>query len=209
MKKYVYIIPIIIILIILSYLFYEVEEEITFEPEEIEIKEELIFVEIKGAIKEPNVYEVTENSRVIDVIEKAGGLKTNADTSLLNLSKKAFDEMIIIVYTKEQVKLAKNNINKQDVKTIEIIKYLEKDCTCIDDQNDACINEQIYEESGLVNLNTASKEQLMTLPGIGESKANSIIDYRRTNQFNEISDITNVSGIGASTFENLKEHISV
>ena len=80
-------------------------------------------------------------------------------------------------------------------------------------QYDNCIKEEssttTSESSSLVNINTASKEQLMNLNGIGESKAIAIIEYRNINKFNKIEDIMNVSGIGESAFAKIKEYITV
>lgn len=143
------------------------------------------------------------SARVIDVINEAGGLTENADTSVINLSKKIIDEMVIIIYTKEQV------INFTKVKETE--KIIQDKCNQVDEnslKNDACITTDKINNK--VSLNTATKEELMTLQGIGESKANDIIKYRETNgPFNSIEDIKNVPGIGENLFAQIKEDITI
>ena len=77
-------------------------------------------------------------------------------------------------------------------------------------KNDACIESSESNSNGLININTASKEELMTLTGIGESKANDIINYRNTNgPFKSIEEITKVSGIGDNIHSQIKENITV
>lgn len=175
-----------------------------------------IFVDIKGAVKTPGVYELNENSRVIDAINKAGGLNKSADTSTINLSKKLVDGNVIIIYTKEKIE----EIKKQEV----VIEYIEKECSCPDVDNSVCIkedeivldkdvdeiNETNTNDDNKVSLNKATKEQLMTIKGIGESKANDIINYRQENgEFKSIEDIMNVKGIGNALFDKIKEYITV
>lgn len=213
MKKYLIIVGIIISVVVLYFVFYEeeeIEQEVVINEQ---IEEPIIIincVDIKGAINKPGVYCVEEDKRVVDVIELAEGLKSTADTSVINLSKKITDEMTIIVYTKTQIKTAIDNISKSKTPTIiEIIKEVEKECVCPDVNNDACINDPLEDTSSTININTASKEQLMTLPGIGETKADAIITYRSSTPFVIIDDLKNVSGIGESTFESLKDYITV
>lgn len=174
-----------------------------------EIDEEIIKlnVDIKGAIKKPGVYKIDSNLTVNDVINIAGGLTENADTSVTNLAKKITDEMVIIIYTKEEVK--KSNI----VDTV--VKVVEKECVCPNIQNDGCLNTEIKENitnkenEELVNINTATVEELQTITGIGESKAKSIIEYRKTNgNFKTIEDIKNVEGIGEKLYESIKIYIT-
>ena len=164
-------------------------------------------IDIKGAIKNPGVYTIDSNSNVNDVIKLAGGLTKEADTSLINLAKKVSDEMVIIVYTKEEVK------NSNLVNTV--IKVVEKECVCPNIENDGCLNTEIQdnitnkEDGKLININTATKEELLTISGIGESKANNIIKYRETNgKFNSIEDIKNVDGIGDNLYETIKIYIT-
>lgn len=161
-------------------------------------------VDIKGAINLPGIYSLDTSSRVIDVIEKAGGLTENADTSVINLSKKITDEMVIIIYTKQEVKNFKETKEKE---TQVQNKCLQKDENAL--KNDACIAPSI-KTSGKISINTASQEELMTLTGIGESKAKEIIAYREQNgPFTTIDDLTKVSGIGENTLAQIKEDITV
>jgi competence protein ComEA len=188
-------------------------EDAIVEEQVDEKKEEYCYVDIKGAIVNPNVYKVEKNSRIIDVIGLAGGLTGEADTSTLNLSKKVTDEMFIIIYNKSEIEKFKNN----GITTTEVIKYVEKECNCPDPTiNDSCINNEKDEnidssnESTKLSLNTATKEGLMTLPGIGESKASAIIEYRNNNGlFENIEDVKNVTGIGDSIFDKIKDLITL
>ncbi len=160
-------------------------------------------VDIKGEILTPGIYTLKSNSRVIDVIEMSGGLTENADTSVINLSKKITDEMVIIIYSKSEV--------KDFEKTKETEKIVQEKCIKKDEnalKNDACITDSA-KTSGKVSINTATKEELMTLTGIGDSKAEDIIKYREENgPFKTIEDIKNVSGIGDSLFAKIKENIT-
>lgn len=170
-------------------------------------KEAYYYVDIKGAVKEPGVYKLKENSRVIDVINASGGLSDNADTSILNLSKKITDEMLIIVYTSDEINAYKSNsINS----TSKISEKIESSKTTIDENNDAEIKTNAKTNSDLININTASKDILLNLTGIGSSKAEKIIKYREENgNFTKIEDIKNVSGIGDAIFEKIKDKITV
>ena len=179
-------------------IFKDKEEEVVVEEESEILKEEeeKVVVDIKGMVANPGVYEVSSSSRVNDVIELAGGLLENADTSLINLAKIVSDEMTIIIYSNEEV----------------LEKYKEEVCVCDCPliSNDACIESGSEDSGALVNINTASKEELMTVSGIGEAKAESIIKYREDNgSFSAIEDIMNVSGIGESLFEKIKDYITV
>ena len=160
-------------------------------------------VDIKGEILTPGIYTLKSNSRVIDVIEMSGGLTENADTSVINLSKKITDEMVIIIYSKSEV--------KDFEKTKETEKLVQEKCVKKDEnalKNDACITDSV-KTSGKVSINTATNEELMTITGIGDSKAEDIIKYREENgPFKTIEDIKNVSGIGDSLFAKIKENIT-
>lgn len=185
----------------------EEPKEIVLEKKNVKRKdsqEELLKVDIKGEVISPGIYELKESSRVIDVINLAGGLTEDADTSVINLSKKIIDEMVIIVYSKSQVEDFK--------KTKEIEKQVEEKCNkneIYSIENNACIATSSNEINGLININTASQEELMTLQGIGEAKAKDIIKYREENgQFNSIEDIKKVTGIGENLFASIKENIT-
>lgn len=168
--------------------------------------QKLCSVDIKGAISKPGVYLLDCHNNINDAITIAGGLLANSDTSVINLAKKINDEMVIIIYTKEEVK------NSNIVNTV--VKTVEKECICPNIQNDGCINEEITDNinqnnQDLININTASLEELLTLPGIGESKAKAIIKYREEQgPFEEIDEILNVDGIGSKLYEEIKVHIT-
>ena len=175
---------------------------------EISVKDEMrtVYVDIKGAVNNPGVYEVDSNSRIIDVIKKAGDLTEEADTSIINLSKKVNDEMYIIVYTKEEMQAYKEKL----VPAKEIVREIEKKIVCPDEKNDSCLlTDDSSNLDKIININTASKEELESLPSIGPSKASAIIEYRENNKFNKIEDIKNVNGIGDSLYEKIKDNIEV
>ncbi len=170
-----------------------------------------IKVNIKGAVVNPGVYSFSSGDRVIDAIEKSGGLLENADTSVINLSKNLFDEMVIVIYTSDEVQAMKGeNI---------LIQYVERECNCPILENDACLkdndsnannpNKQTSNQTK-ISINTASIEQLQTLSGIGEAKARAIVEYRNKNgSFSKIEDIMNISGIGEKIFDKIKNNITV
>ncbi len=218
LKKYRYII--LSGLLIIAFLFFnknsdeieltsdlslEIKEEVT---EEIP-KEEKIKVDIKGAVKNPGVYEINSNRRVADAIAISGGLTNDADTSIINLSKNLTDEMVIIIYTKEEV--------AEMLKGSTSIKYIEKECICPKIENDACIDNVIDNKQDTntsneqkVSLNSATIDELMQLPGIGEVKAKAIIAYREENGgFKSIEELLEVNGIGESTFNKIKDQLSL
>ena len=174
------------------------------EEKKEEEKKEMVLVDIKGEIINPGIYSLEKDSRVIDVINSAGGLTENADTSVINLSKKIIDEMVIIIYSKNQV--------ADFIKTKEIEKELQNKCNQIDENylvNNACINDT-NQIQGKVSINTGTLEELMTLKGIGESKAIDIITYREQNgPFQNIEDIKNITGIGDSIYASIKEDITL
>ncbi len=158
-------------------------------------------MDIKGHVKNPGVYSFkeSENARINDLISKAGGLLKDADTSTINLSKKLEDEMIIIVYSKSEIT---NYVKTQDDlrKKLEICENKLK--------NDACINNKV-ETNSKININEASVSELENLSGIGKSKAEAIIEYRKNKRFSSIEEIMNVDGIGENIFANIKESITV
>ena len=191
-----------------------------------------IKVEIKGMVLNPGVYELENGKRVNDLIEVSGGLLENANTNYLNLSKKLKDEMIIIVYSNDEINSFKENKNSN----YENIKI---ECNCPDTINNACmdigdishednityennsenknsnsenknLDSNISDIDSKISINEASIEELTKVSGIGSSKAKSIIEYRKQNgNFKTIEDIMNVSGIGKSLFEKIKDYITV
>jgi len=149
-------------------------------------KETKIFIDIKGAVKHPNVYEMSSSNRVIDALNKSEVLK-DADLSQLNLSEKLVDQKLIYVPKKGENSMKINSqqstLNSSDVK----------------------IN-----TNQPLNLNSATEEQLKNIPGIGPSKAKEILNYREQNHgFNSIDDLMKIKGFGKKTFEKLKEHFTI
>ena len=191
-RKYIYIITIIIFIIFCVMVIIRKRElkdnniNYTVNKEEDIInkdnEEEYIYVDIKGEVINPNVYKIKKGLRVIDVINLAGGLTEESDTSNINLSKIVTDEMVIVIKSK----------NNEEV-------YIDSDVDINNNNN----NNQ------LIDINTCTIDELLTLPGIGKSKANNIIEYRKKNKFNTINDIMNVSGISESLFNKIKEYIKV
>lgn len=192
-----------------------------------EEKQDEYTVDIKGEVKKPGVYNLTKDKRVMDVVNKAGGLTNKADTSANNLSMKIVDEMVIVIYSKDEIKnylstkekeesllekcegeVIKNdscfdnvNVNKSDSSTKKS-DTTKKSITAREKSNSNNI------ENKLISINTATKEELMTLPSIGEAKADAIIEYRSTKKFESIEEIKEVSGIGDSLFEKIKDYIT-
>lgn len=161
--------------------FSNISNEINNKDEKAEDKyDEKIFVDVKGAVKHPGVFETTKDKRVKDLIEEAGGLLDDADTSTLNLSQKVKDQMVIYV-----------------------LKHGEKPKQMSDVGSSSS-------NTDVININTANKEQLMKISGVGKTKAEAIISYREKNgDFKKKEDITKVRGIGKSTFEKIKDKIEV
>lgn len=139
-----------------------------------------IYVHIDGEVINPGLYKLTTNDRVNDLLVIAGGATDKASLKDINLARRLEDEMKIYIPSKDE------NLSNE-----------------VSDQSG------ISSSSGKVNINTATKDELKTLPGIGDSRADEIIRYRENTGFSKIEDIKNISGIGDKTYEKLKELISV
>ncbi len=237
LKDIVLVILVIIALGIASYALYSTYEEretvsdniilannayITDEEKQFEEK---IYVDVKGAVKKPGVYEVDNNTIINNVIKLAGGFKSNAYKNNINLSKKVSSEMVVYVYTKtEYAKSKDTNISSEEV----ICKTPDYNIdNCVDNKtsiiengenkdldnsknDDKQSNSDNINNKTVVNINTADVKMLTSLSGIGESKAETIVDYRNKNgNFKSIDDIMNVSGIGEALFEKIKDYITV
>lgn len=165
------------------------------------IAEEKIKVDIKGAIKKPGVYELNKGSVVFDAITIAGGLTASGVTTNINLSKKLSDEMVIYVFTKKE-------LDSESVKNEVVCEIPKCECEVVSISNcDSIENSPISDK---VSINDGTLEELMTLDGIGESKAKSIIEYRENNgKFNSLDEIKNVSGIGDAAYEKIKDKIKL
>ena len=235
-KKYLntFLISFVILLIIIQYglfaYFYYVKgfksDNINQTQEDVETfdndsneKEELLefYVEIKGAVNSPGVFKVTSNNIINDVINMAGGLKNNAYTKNINLSKNVSKEMVVYVYTNYEYSLLNTkeetyecNCPKQDISVCTDKKA--SIITSDEDKTEEHFNSDSKSETknNKVNINTSTKEVLTSLSGIGDAKAQNIIDYRNENGlFKSIEDLKNVTGISEKLFEQIKEFITI
>lgn len=163
-------------------------EENKIEDTETATINQTVIVDVKGAVKAPGVYEADGEDRVIDLINKAGGLQENADETQINFAMRVEDEMVIYV----------PKIGEMEEGAVQ------------GKPAGGFISAGQAKDDGKVNLNTANETELQTLPGIGPAKASAIIEYRETNgPFKVIEDLKSISGIGDKTFEKLKDSIKV
>jgi competence protein ComEA len=196
---------IITAIIALTAIFYFFEENKSSEtnienlvPQEIQVKKDSpqpqeqiqetisIIVDVKGQVKLPGVYSSSQGERVIDVINRAGGLTEIADESQVNFAQHVEDAMVIYIPAKGE-------------EGISMPAGTSVSETAGGSSNQAKIN-----------LNKADENELQNLPGIGPSKAAAILEYRETNgQFKNVEDLKNISGIGDKTFDKLKDLITV
>lgn len=186
-----------------DYVYADAQECICEVDSQDEVEE--FYVDIKGAIKNPGVYLANKNNIVKDIIDLAGGIKSTGTTDNINLSKKVTNEMVIYICTKTELK--NNTTTTTTSQTITSAANITTTCTT--KQASTSENSSTTQATSIVNINTASKEELMTIPYIGESKAEAIITYRLENQFEKIEDIMNISGIGESVFAKIKDYITV
>ena len=157
------------------------EESSDEAPEEAQAESQTIMVEVKGAVKYPGVFEVPNDARVKNVLEMAQ-IKGNADLLTVNQSMKLKDEQVVYVPAVGE-EIAEGLVNQ---------------------------TEEGEETKALVNINTADADELTTLNGIGEKKAQLFLDYREENGlFMKLEDIKNIPGIGDKTFESLKPYITI
>ena len=155
----------------------------------------VIIVHVSGAVNCPGIVELNENSRIADAIEKAGGLKDEACIDEINLAYMLEDGIKIHIPTVEEQKKKDNEENNN--------LYITGEYKITEKNNNS-------KKTGKININTATQEELETLPGIGSSIALKIINYRNKNgKFKSIEDIKEVSGIGESKFNNIKDMISI
>ncbi|MPQ42473.1 helix-hairpin-helix domain-containing protein [Clostridium tarantellae] len=144
-----------------------------------------ITVEIKGEVNKPDVYIVEEEFRIYQLIELAGGVTLEADINSINRASTLTDGQCVII----------GNINNETQNNIASVNTM---------------NNVESISGGKVNINSASKDELMTLTGVGESKAQAIISYReKSGAFKKVEDLQNVDGIGEKTVEKLKDSITV
>ncbi|WP_245917280.1 helix-hairpin-helix domain-containing protein [Bacillus canaveralius] len=153
-------------------------------PEKTEAEPKTIMADIKGQVVHPGVYETAAGERVIDLIEKAGGLTPDADQAAVNFALQVTDEMMVYIPAIGEETGVTGGASPTAGPT--------------------------GNDTELVNINTADPAALETLPGIGPSKSAAIIEYRDTNgAFKTVDDLKSISGIGEKTFEKLKDKIIV
>lgn len=176
----------------------QTENNINKEENENKDSKEKIIIYIAGAIKNEGVYELDENSRIADSIEKAGGLTEDANLQDINLAYMLEDGMKIYIPKNSE----SNNDNTESNATMKNDKR-ETTVKNIENKNSKTQNIKI-------NINTATQTELETLPGIGASTALKIINYRKENgKFKSIEDIKNVNGIGDSKYNKIKDMIKI
>ena len=155
------------------------EKEVKEEP----VEQDLITVDVKGAVKSPGIYDLPVGSRVNDAVQKAGGLTEQADSKSLNLAQKVSDEALVYVPSKGEEVASQQAGSGAPSSTSKDKK---------------------------VNLNKASLEELKQVKGLGGKRAQDIIDHRETNgKFKSVDELKKVSGIGAKTIEKLKDYVTV
>ena len=178
-----------------------------------------IIVHVSGAVNKEGIVELEENSRISDAINKAEGLKENADTKNINLAFKLEDGMKIYIPTieetaKETAKENEQNANYHENDNLnqnmidETSKYITSSSGAAQEEQTNGNSEPKKNEK--ININTATQTELETLPGIGPSTSLKIVNYRKENgKFKNIEDIKEVSGIGDAKYENIKDLICV
>ena len=155
------------------------EKEVKEEP----VEQDLITVDVKGAVQSPGIYDLPVGSRVNDAVQKAGGLTEQADSKSLNLGQKVSDEALVYVPTKGEETASQQAGSGTASSTSKEKK---------------------------VNLNKASLEELKQVKGLGGKRAQDIIDHRESNgKFKSVDELKKVSGIGAKTIEKLKDYVTV
>ena len=166
-------------------------------------EEKTLVVHICGAVSAPGVYELPAGSRIIDAVEAGGGFLPEAEEACCNLAEEIVDGCQIYIMTKSE-----SCADGQTEKKAGIQTSPDSDMQTTD--RNVRSNSAPALENGLVNLNTADIAALMTLPGIGESRAKAIISYREQHgAFAKIEDIMKISGIKQAAFSKIKDKITV
>lgn len=180
----------------------ENELEVENETNEINVDEEnsekiaTIKVHVSGAVKNEGVYELEEDARIADAIEKAGGVSDIANMKNVNLASKLEDGMKIYI-PKQGEDVLENNLEENSNN---------KETTL----GGSGTNSNVGNEKGKININKATKEELDTLPGIGESTAQKIIKYREEHgSFKNIEELKEVKGIGDAKYEEIKDLVDI
>ena len=159
------------------------DKEVKKEEKDESPEQDLITVDVKGAVKSPGIYDLPVGSRVHDAVQKAGGLTEEADSKSLNLAQKVSDEALVYVPTKGEEAVSQQTASGTTASTSKDKK---------------------------VNLNKASLEELKQVKGLGGKRAQDIIDHREANgKFKSVDELKKVSGIGAKIIEKLKDYVTV
>lgn len=159
------------------------DKEVKKEEKDESPEQDLITVDVKGAVKSPGIYDLPVGSRVHDAVQKAGGLTEEADSKSLNLAQKISDEALVYVPTKGEEAASQQAASGTTPSTSKEKK---------------------------INLNKASLEELKQVKGLGGKRAQDIIDHREANgKFKSVDELKKVSGIGAKTIEKLKDYVTV
>lgn len=175
----------------------EKEEEINKNVENNSEEKEEIVVHIAGEVKKPGIVRIKDGSRIADIIEQAGGLTDQANLTNINLAYIVEDGQKITIPSKQEQEV-KEYISNQSGEGV-----IRENPEINTIQNATIKNTK-------VNINKATKEELQSLSGIGESTAQKIIDYRKENgEFKQIEDLKNVSGIGDAKYNAIKDNIKV
>ncbi len=164
---------------------FKVQEDAADVSEEDTLKEEiadLICVHVCGAVNNPGVYELKQGSRVFEAVELAGGFAEDASQDFVNMAQELSDALRLYIPTVQEAQAWEGQNEVSDGKDAD----------------------------GLININTADKEQLCTLPGIGEAKAEAVIAYRQLNgKFESKEQIMEIDGIKEAMFSKIKDKICV
>lgn len=161
----------------------------------------ILYVDIKGAVKNPGVYPANSQQRVNDIVAAAGGLLEQADQNQVNLSLKLQDQQIVYIPFKGE------SVAKKLPTTVDQSPATASTTVATTSQEQVAANSQTTSQ---INLNSATKEQLMQINGIGDKKADLIISYRQEHgQFKQLEELKDISGIGDKTYEVLKESLTL
>lgn len=186
----------------------EVEEKKT---NNLEIEEAIkyITVDIKGEVKSPGVYKIEEGKRVVDAINASGGLTKKAVTKYINLSKVLKDEDVIIINNISELEKIEDKKNIEEIKINNKSNISVKESDVITNDKSDIVKESDSNKNTIVNINTCTLDELLSINGIGESKAKSIMEYRENvGLFTSKEDIMKVSGIGNSLYDKIKDYIT-
>lgn len=202
-------------------------------PDNVPVTAAKMVVYVRGAVNRPGVYQLEEDARIFCTIEAAGGFRADADTEWLNQAQPLFDGAMLTVSTREETAILRQagqtdgsgvlisgssgltdsqgtaaGIHQGNTDSVAFRQVPEKNGTSSWPSTGSTVNGSGGETR--VNLNTAQREELMTLPGIGESKADSIIRYREEHgAFTSPEEIMNISGIKSAVYSKIRDRITV